>query len=125
LSILPSTTWRAGDSAFQSQAPKVVLTEKAEIVRPRAKDVIAPELLKSGTDTEMYGRLTDQRRFGSIFPARRVVVDDLEIRYFASGMTVPKEPLEGINTVARAGVPAADIWQQDVVPVFGVKGTGA
>lgn len=110
--------WRSGDSAFQSRAPKIVLAEKAEIVRPRAKDVIAPELLQIGTDNEMHRRLKDQRRFGSIFPARRVVVDGLEIRYVASGMTVPLEPLEGINTVAKAGVPAADIWHQDVEPVF-------
>jgi hypothetical protein len=69
----------------------------------------------------MHSRLRDQRRVGSIFPARRVIDDDLEIRYVASGMTVPKEPLEGINTVARAGVPAADIWHQDVEPVFGLR----
>ena len=68
----------------------------------------------------MHFRLRDQRRFGSLFPARRIVVDALEIRYVPSGMTVPQEPLEGINTVARAGIPAIEVWREDVAPTFGV-----
>jgi hypothetical protein len=112
--------WRRGDSEFQSRAPKIILAEKAEIVRAQAQDVIAPALLRDGTDAEMHGSLRDQRRFGSIFPARRVVVGGLDIRYVASGMSAPQEPLEGINTVARAGVPAIEIWREDVAPAFGL-----
>jgi hypothetical protein len=112
--------WQPVDSEFQAFAPKIVLAESTEIVRPRAQDVIAPALLKTGTDAEMYRRLPDQRRFGAIFPPRRVLIGDLDIRYVASGMTAPQEPLEGINTVGRAGVPALEIWREDVAPAFGL-----
>ena len=61
--------WPPTDSAFHSRAPRVVLSERAEVVRARAQDVIAPALLESGTDAEMHLRLRDQRRFGSLFPA--------------------------------------------------------
>jgi hypothetical protein len=112
--------WRVEDQQFQTYARKIVLAEKTEIVRARAKDVIAPALLEAGTDAEMHRRLPDQRRFGSKFPARKIVIDSLDIRYVASGMSAPKEPLEGINTVARSGVPAIEVWREDVAPAFGI-----
>jgi hypothetical protein len=112
--------WRSGDSEFHCRTPKIVLSEDAEVVRARAQDVIAPALLESGTDAEMHSQLRDQRRFSSLFPARRVVLNGLDIRYIPSGMTAPQEPLEGINTVARAGVPAIEVWREDVAPTFGM-----
>lgn len=112
--------WRAGDEAFQTLAPKVVLAEGTEIVKARADDVIAPALIRSGADAEMHRALPDQRRFGAIFPARRVTLDGLVLRYVASGATAPDVPLERVNIEARAGVPAIQIWQEDVVPAFGI-----
>jgi len=111
--------WLPEDMDLRSLAPKIVLKEQAEIVRPRAQDVIAPALLRNGTDAEMYGRLRDQRRFGSIFPARKILLGPLDIRYVASGVTAPNEPLEDINTAGGPGVPAIEIWREDVLPAFG------
>lgn len=112
--------WRAEDGDFHSRIPKIILSEGVEIVQARAQDVIAPALLVSGTDAEMHHRLRDQRRFGSLFPARRIAVGGLDIRYVPSGMTAPQEPLEGINTAARGGAPAIEIWREDVAPAFGM-----
>lgn len=113
--------WRPGDGAFQAVAPKLVLADRTEIVKARADDVIAPALLRSGTDAEMHRALPDQTRFGAIFPARKVDQDGLEIRYVASGSTAPDVPLERVNLEASAGVPAIQIWNEDVVPAFGLR----
>ena len=113
--------WRAGDEAFQALAPKVVLAEQTEVVKARADDVIAPALLRSGTDAEMHRALSDQKRFGAVFPARKVRLDRLELRYVASGSTAPDVPLERVNLEARAGVPAIQIWTEDVAPAFGIR----
>ena len=113
--------WRAGDEAFQAVAPKVVLAERTEIVKARADDVIAPALLRLGTDAEMHRALPDQKRFGAIFPARKVGLNGLVLRYVASGSTAPDAPLERVNLEARAGVPAIQIWNEDVAPAFGIR----
>lgn len=112
--------WRRGDEAFQTLAPKVVLAERTEIVKTRADDVIAPALIRSGADAEMHRALPDQKRFGAIFPPRRGVLDGLVLRYVASGSTALDVPLERVNIEARAGVPAIQIWEEDVVPAFGI-----
>ncbi|MGY4498471.1 hypothetical protein ACVWYH_002402 [Bradyrhizobium sp. GM24.11] len=82
--------WRRGDEAFQTLAPKVVLAERTEIVKARADDVIAPTLIRSGADAEMHRALPDQKRFGAIFPPRRGVLDELVLRYVASGSTAAR-----------------------------------
>ncbi len=112
--------WRRGDEAFQALAPKVVLSETAEIVRPRADDVIAPALLQSGTDREMHDALPDQRRFGGVLPACAVDLGGVQLRYIASGITAPDVALEQINAAGTAGVPAIQVWDEDVAPAFGL-----
>ncbi len=113
--------WRTGDEAFRALAPKVVLADRTEIIKARADDVIAPELLQAGTDAEIHQALPDQKRISAIFPARKVVLDGLELRYVASGATAPDVPLERVNLEARAGVPAILIWNEDIVPAFGLR----
>lgn len=112
--------WREDDSRFQSAAPHSLRTRDADIVRVRADDVIAAESLIDGADAEIHARLPDQRRFNGIFPARSVRKDRLELRYIPSGLRAPLEPLEGINVEAKAGVPASVIWEEDVIPAFGL-----
>lgn len=48
------------------------------------------------------------------------LLDELVLRYVASGSTAPDVPLERVNIEARAGVPAIQIWEEDVVPAFGI-----
>ena len=52
--------------------------------------------------------------------ARKVALSGLELRYVASGSTAPNEPLEQVNISGRSGVPAIQIWQEDVAPAFGL-----
>lgn len=113
--------WRAGDEAFQAVAPKIVLAEHADVINARAEDVIAPALLRSGTNAEMRRALSDQKRFGAIFPGRAVTLNGLVLRYIASGSTAPDVPLEHVNEQARVGVPAIDVWKEDVAPAFGLS----
>lgn len=113
--------WHAADVIFHSRAPKIVLAEGTDIVRARPHDVIAPALLVHGTDSEMQNRLPDQRRFSSLFPARKMITNDMDIRYVPSGMTAPLEPLEGINTARRGGPSAIELWREDVAPAFEVS----
>ncbi|WP_245239941.1 hypothetical protein [Methylobacterium variabile] len=113
--------WHATDVIFHSRAPKIVLAEGTDIVRARPQDVIAPALLRQGTASELQSHLPDQRRFSSLFPARRMIVNDLDIRYVPSGMTAPLEPLEGVNTARRGGPSAIELWREDVAPAFEVS----
>lgn len=112
--------WRKGDEAFQALAPKIVVSETAEMIKPRADDVIAPALLETGTDREMHNALPDQRRFGGIIPAWAISIHGTQLRYVASGITAPDEPLEGINAAGSVGVPAIQIWNEDIAPAFGI-----
>lgn len=112
--------WRRGDEAFQALAPKIVMSESVEIIKPRADDVIAPALLQTGTDREMYDALPDQRRFGGILPACSISRERMQLRYIASGVTAPDEKLDGINAAGSVGVPAIQIWNEDVAPAFGI-----
>ena len=112
--------WIAGDEKYQAIAPKILLAEETDVVQAQADDVIAPAMLRSGLAAEIHRHLPDQKRFSAIVPARRVALDGLELRYVASGSTAPDAPLEGINSGGRTGVPAIQIWNEDVVPAFGI-----
>lgn len=112
--------WTEGDEKHQALAPKAVLADRTEVIQPRADDVIAASRLRSGVTAEIHQHLPDQRRFGAIFPARKVALSGLELRYVASGSTAPNEPLEQVNISGRSGVPAIQIWQEDVAPAFGL-----
>lgn len=112
--------WVAGDERYQAIAPKIVLAERTDVIQPQADDVIAPSMLRSGLAPEIHRHLPDQKRFGAIVPARRVALNGLELRYVASGATAPDTPLEGINSEGRAGVPAIQVWKEDVAPAFGI-----
>ena len=113
--------WIPGDEKYQAIAPKILLAEGTEVVQAQADDVIAPEMLRSGLAAEIHRHLPDQKRFSAIVPARRVALDGLELRYVASGSTAPDAPLDGINSGGRAGVPAIQIWNEDVAPAFGLN----
>lgn len=97
-----------------------MLAERTEIVKARADDVIAPAPFDPELTQKCTRALPDQKRFGAIFPPRRGVLDELALRYVASGSTAPDVPLERVNIKARAGVPAIQIWEEDVVPALGI-----
>lgn len=109
--------WR--EDGFQLHIPEIILAETSDVVPARVKDVVAPEVL--GRCPSGYFSLRgDQKRVLSLFPARRILMGDADIRYVPAGFVVPDGPLESVNTEARSGVPAIEIWRDDVVPTFGL-----
>lgn len=113
--------WLSGDSGFQEVAPKIVLADSTEVIRTTPADVIAPAML-DGDPNQHHNRLRDQRRFGAIFPGRKVQLENVVLRYVSSGATAPDCALEDVNIDARQGVAAMTIWRDDVVPAFGISG---
>lgn len=113
--------WR-GDE-FQRHIPQTILARDAGTVRARAQDVVAPDVRRRyPPDSELHFRLfRDQKRILETFPAKKIVVGSTDIRYVPAGIRVPDGPLEEVNTEARAGVPAIEIWRDDIVPAFGIK----
>lgn len=109
--------WGEGDSKFQMAAPKIVLAENAETVQTTAQDVMAPAML-SGDPNQHHRYLPDQRRIDAIFPGRKLQINNVGLRYVPSGTTAPDGPMHTVNIHARQGVPAIQIWREDVVPAF-------
>jgi hypothetical protein len=112
--------WQGDD--FQRQIPRQILATGTDVVQARVQDVVAPAVRRRHErDPNLHFRLfRDQKRVLETFPARRVISGSTDIRYVPAGVRVPDGPLEDINLEARAGVPAIRIWQEDVMPAFGL-----
>ncbi|MCT7663540.1 hypothetical protein [Shinella kummerowiae] len=106
--------------AFQSLIPKVILADRTDIVKARVQDVVAPDIRRRHPrDQDLHYKLfRDQRRILTMFPARSFVSGQADIRYVPAGIRVPDGPLEDINSEGRAGVPAIDIWREDIMREF-------
>jgi hypothetical protein len=119
---------RWGSDEFRRYLPSYVLAETTELVRPRAEDVVSPEVraafaMREGRqDAHLHHRLfPDQARFSRIFPAHKIKNGLLELRYVPAGATASDVPLEDVNAEGDQGVPAIVIWREDVVPAFGLS----
>lgn len=111
--------WR-GD-AFQRHVPPIILGKGLANVKARAQDVIAPELRSQmPRDPDIhYTVFPDQRRVLETFAAKKFISGSTDIRYVPAGVSFPDLPLERINEEARAGVPAIQIWTDDILPGLG------
>ncbi|HEV2553227.1 MAG TPA: hypothetical protein VGV17_05665 [Bosea sp. (in: a-proteobacteria)] len=108
---------------FQSHIPNQILATRTELVRPRVRDMVAPEVLHDyGHDPETFPIPRDQKRVLTTFPARRFVWNATDIRYVPAGIRVQDGGLERVNIDENQGVSAQRIWDEDMVPAFGLRG---
>ena len=118
---------RWGGDYFEEIVPATIIGEASEIIRLETDDVIASSVVnvharrEGRKDPQLYARLLkDQARFSKLFPPRKLVIGSLELRYVPSGVSASDVPLEQININGRTGVPAVQIWREDVIPAFGL-----
>lgn len=112
--------WR-GD-AFQKQIPKKILGEGLASVKARVEDIVAPEVrARHSNIPDLHNAMfPDQARVLRKFPAKAFVIGTTDIRYVPASVSLPDVPLELVNAQARAGVPAIEIWREDIAPAFGI-----
>lgn len=109
-----------GQDTFQDAIQPMLLAERTDVVQARPEDLVASEVRRYRDPGFLNEALPDQRRFGRIFPARRFRAGDCEFRMIPSGISMTDVPLEEVNIDGRQGVPAIEIWKEDVAPAFGL-----
>ncbi|WP_454655095.1 hypothetical protein [Bosea beijingensis] len=106
---------------FQRLIPPQILATGSRTVRPRVRDMVAPEVLyRFGQHPDSFPIPSDQTRILKTFPAQQVQIQDIDIRYVPAGIRIPQEGIEGVNKDENQGVSAKRIWEEDVAPAFGL-----
>lgn len=110
--------------AMNRYLPRIVVSEDAEIVKPRIDDVVSAELRahysqrEGRADPQLHHRLEPNlRAFAREFPTRQILIGELVLRYVPSGVRISDVGLEEINGQGD-GLTGAQVWEDYVSPAF-------
>jgi len=112
------------DPAMARLVPDVVLDGHAAIIEARVEDCVHERVramfahIEGWRDPELHHRLDPSLQgFLRTFPAREVVVGDLNMRFVPIAIRQPSETLAEIE-MTRGGPLGTTIWNSIVAPVF-------
>lgn len=109
--------------------PPVILGDlsAAPVIRPTVEDCVSVSVRERYAraerrfDVQLHHRLEPRlAAFGRLFPAREVALGELIVRYVPVAVRQTDLPLEFINSETGWGRPAITIWNDEIVPAFGL-----
>jgi hypothetical protein len=109
--------------------PPVILGDVsvAPVIRPTVEDCVSMSVRERYArkerrfDVQLHHRLEPRlAALSRMFPAREVALGELIVRYVPVAVRQTDLPLELINSATRWGRPAITIWNDEIVPAFGL-----